>query len=330
MLRIRLTAALALGVFLSTPIWAHHGHDHSAPPVPPPVAVPPPVVQIPVPVVRPPVVTFQLPVISPPTVILPTDTAGMHSGPDASKFQQLPSSPLTKEALAALTAPDSRYQFTGEWLPFSSQYSASVPGNSPYRPVALLSNDGSLKQGRLEHVEQPKPTASAFMPTTQASFTKVNDKHLALHSGAILVRTGNVPVFASTQVKGEKVLTRIAGGALAMVSAFDDKATVLNLTDKCCGALVMYMPSKDANRQHSVGIKPGQIAEVYAPDDKPVSNLVATKIDVNERIGHDYGLVVAQCHYVRALKKFNLTPVLAKQDLDRVLKTAAAIACVRR
>lgn len=67
---------------------------------------------------------------------------------------------------------------------------------------------------------------------------------------------------------------------------------------------------------------------MYAPDDKPVSNLVATKIDVNRRIGPDHGLLVSQCHYMRALKKFRLASALAKQDLDRVLKTAAAVAYV--
>lgn len=351
-----LAGSLTLSMFLAMPTWAHHGEDHHEPPVLPPIGgdhhedhVPPviqapPIVQVPPPVVTPspvvqvvtpPTITFQLPLMAPPSTILPTDIAGMHSGPDASKFQQLPSSaPLTKEALAAIIAPDFRYQFTGQWILFSSNYVASLPVNELYKSVAYLREaDGQTKQyGKVEHIEkhQAKSTEPAFMPTMEASYSKVNDEHLALHSGAILVRAGDRPVFVSSEVKSKKVLTRVSGGALAVISAIDGKATVLSLTDKCCGALVLYVPSAELNKQHSIAMKPGQIAEVYAPDDKPISNLVATKIDLNQRIGHDYGLLVSQCHYIRALRKFGLVQVLAKNDMDRVLKTAAAIAYVRR
>lgn len=359
MLRSGLACTIALTIALGLPALAHHGVDHGAPVVPtvpvietsPVVFAPPPVV-VPVPVLTPPVIaplpppmvqaplpvlptiSFQLPVIAPPNTILPTDVSGIHSGPDASAFQKIPgAAPMTKEALAALTAPDSRYQFTGKWMPFSAEYSASALEESPYKPVALESSETkSFKVGKIEKIEkQPTKTSEpAFMPTTNASYSKVNDEHLALHSGAVLVRAGDRPVTVSTNVKRQTVQTKVANGALAMISAFDEKATVLSLTDKCCGALMLYVPTLGSENRHVVSVKPGQVAEIYAPTDTPSSNLVATKVDVNQRIVRDYGLLVSQCHYIRALKKYNLVAALDKNDMNRVLKTAAAIAHVRR
>lgn len=336
--------AITLSIFTAWPVAAHHGHHHD-PPAPSPstpptttttaatIAAPPPVVQAPPPVVNAappmtlPAFNFQMPIIAPIGTILPTDISGLHAGPFAPKA---PDTPLTKEELAALTAPDQRYQYTGVWLPFASDYQGHPEDDAggSTQPSPTQSN---VHQGRVVHTESPpaKPTDATFMPTENADYSKVHDEHLSLHTGAVLVRAGIRPVFVSVDVHGEKHIVRIAGGAIALISAFDGKAVVVNLTDKCCGALVLYVPTKEKLKQHSIGIKTGQIAEVYAPAQEPNSNLVATKIDYHRRLESGSGVILTQCHYVRTLKKFNLLSVLGKNDLNRVLKTAAAIAHVR-
>lgn len=351
-------AALSLSTVvasLNSPALAHHGHDHGPPSTPTPpttstpsvsptaVSAPPPVIQAPPPVVNaaPPAFTLpniniQMPILAPLSTILPTDISGIHAGPNAS---QSPEPPLSKDEIAALMKADPRYQYTGEWLLFSLDKIADDKlENQKPESVQNGSNSDSnevsktVQKGRVMYVESPSPKVMdpMFMPTESAKYTKVNDDHLELQDGAVLVRAGERPVFVSVDVNGEKTGVRIAGGAVALISAFDGKALVVNLTDKCCGALVLYVPSVDKDKPHSVGLKTGQIAEVYAHNKmQPNSNLVASKIDCHRHLETGTGIILSQCHYVRTLKKFNLLSVLGKRDLNRVLKTAAAIAHVR-
>lgn len=304
--------------------------DHpSVVPMDPVHHTPPPVVQAAAPVVVPPI-NFQLPVVFQPGTVLPTDVTGFRSTINGNSQNQ-PS--LSKEEIAALTAKDPRFQFSGEWILFSADYSASLQNSSPYKPVGFAANSQPvMKLGRIERTEVAKPDLSepAFMPTVDAEYSKVNDEHLVLRDGAVLVRAGDRPVFVSTKLCDEQVVTRIAGGSIAMVSAFDQHPTILNLTDRCCGAVIAYLPSNEKNKTQSITIKAGQIAEAYKLDSKPTSNLVSTRIDVNTAIGSHCGLLVSQCHYIRALKKFNLVAFLPESDLNRVLKTAAAVQYVRR
>ena len=162
------------------------------------------------------------------------------------------------------------------------------------------------------------------MPTRDAEFSKIHDKHLNLVDGAILVRAGKEPVEISTTVHGHKVNTKIGGGAIMMVSSFDGKTTLLHLTDKCSGSILSSMPTERKDLK-VIALAPGQVAEVYGVQDKPTSNLVATKVHLNERLSEERALLVSQCNYVRALKKFNLVTVMHKDDKARILKTAAAI-----
>lgn len=356
--------ALSLSsVAVSSPVLAHHGHDHGppSPPTPPttgtptvaPTAVsaPPPVIQAPPPVVNaaPPAFTLsniniQMPILAPISTILPTDVSGIHAGPYAS---QTSDKPLSKDEIAALMKADERYKYTGEWLLFSDDYAnagvenQAAKNSQPQDKIADSKDDNqpksaedsnALQKGRVMYVESPSPkvTDPMFMPTENAKYSKVDDEHMALHDGAVLVRAGERPVFVSVTVNGEKNTVRIAGGAFALISAFDSKSVIVNLTDKCCGALILYVPSSEKDKQHSIALKTGQIAEVYAQNKMPPnSNLVASKIDCHRQLESGIGIILSQCHYVRTLKKFNLLSVLGKRDLNRVLKTAAAIAHVR-
>ncbi|MBX9771010.1 MAG: hypothetical protein K2X29_06545 [Candidatus Obscuribacterales bacterium] len=320
--KLFLIASFTCSTAFTLAAYADHDTDHHEPPanVPstsapiiPAIAAPPPPV-------------FQLPLVAPPSTILPTDVTGFHAGPDANQLE--PEKALTKEELAVLMAKDKRFEFTAQWTPFAKDFPPSLPA-----PASTVEdNKDPRKQfGRVEKIAPlgTKNVEPMFMPTVNASFSKTNDDHLTLRDGAVLVRAGGRPVFISTKLCHEQVVTCITNGAIAMISAFDEKPTVLNLTDKCCGSVVVYVPLEQANKSHSISLKAGQIAEAYKLDTKPVSHLVSTRIDVNERIGPHCGLLVSQCHYIRALKKFNLVAALPKSDFDRIVKTAAAVGYVQ-
>lgn len=319
-----LTTLVAL--MLASPAIADHSVEHPEPPVisPPehhetPVLTPP-VVEVPPPIVPPIVqqpVNFQLPTMAKPSTILPTDVSGFHVD---SVIRQTPT------ATAILLAKDPRFQFTGEWIPFALISSSIVPSESEYKLVSFT--EDTTKHGRVEHIETAKDQP-AFMPTIGATFERLSDSQLKLIDGAVIVRGVSEPVLVSTKLCDECVTARIGGNALALMSAFDKKPTILNLADSSADAVSLYVPAGNG-QSHLLKIKPGQIAEAYRLDDTPTSNLVAKKIVVNQRIGPHCGLLVSQCHYVKALRKFNLVASLSKEQYNRVLKTAASLQHMRR
>ncbi|MBX9877254.1 MAG: hypothetical protein K2Y22_02240 [Candidatus Obscuribacterales bacterium] len=326
----KITTALFLTLAVSTVAFADHSVEHPEPPVvttpehhetpaiTPPVYQPPPTVT---PLVTSPVMqspaTFQLPAAASPTTILPTDVSGFHVN---SINQQ---APIDK---AVLMAKDARFQFTGQWLPFDIKVSGAVPTKSPYRLVSFV--EDNTKQGHIEHVETSSNDA-AFMPTVNASFERVDDRHLRLIEGAVIVRGAIQPIMVSTKLCDENVVAQIGGNALTLISAFDGRPTILNLVGSSANAVSLYVPI-GPTQSHLLNLKPGQIAEAYKLDNTPTSNLVAKKIIINQRIGPHCGLLVSQCHYVRAMRKFNLVASLPSDQYQRVLKTAASLEHMRR
>lgn len=191
--------------------------------------------------------------------------------------------PAVPEKTAAPVATDARYLFVDKWQEFSDK-------------------------------------SGTFLPTVAAKHSSINTEHLSLQDGALLVRAGMKPLFISQNVSGQKVVTRVAGGALVLVSAMDGHATILNLTDKCCGALVVYVPSSDSKELGPIHITAGQIAEVCPLASSPLSHAVSTKIIRNEKRTNELGLLQSQCDYTQALKKYNLENKLEPADLARIFK----------
>lgn len=238
--------------------------------------------------------------------------------------------PLTQDEIKALLKADPRYIFTGEWVPFASDYISDALESSPFRPVGY-SEQPALQHGKVEQIDNRQQILNhaCFMPTKNAEFTKLDDTHVSLSDGAILVHAGDQPVKVTTDVKGHKVVTKVGAGALAMISAFDQKTTILHLTDNSKGGLISHLPTTRENYK-AISLNAGEIAEIYDVNQAPSSHVVSTKIHVNERLSNDKALLISNAHYVRAMKKYNLVGMLHKHDYDRVLKTAAAVGYVRR
>lgn len=325
--------SIAVALAFCNAASADHSIEHPEPPIinPPeqhhepvgvmvPVVEPPPQLPPIVPPVVPPPVNLQLPATGPSSIILPTDVSGFHTNIE-NVVQQ---SPIDK---AGLLSKDPRFRFTGEWIPFALDVSTNTQTDFPYRAVSLI-DENSSKFGHVEHIESSQAQA-VFMPTIGASFERINGHHLKLTHGAIVVRAVAAPVLVSAKLCDESVTAKIGGSALALMSAFESKPTILNLADSSANAVSVYIPA-GSGQSHLLKLRPGQIAEAYKLDSKPTSNLVARKIVLNQKIGPHCGLLVSQCHYVRALRKFNLVAALPKDQYSRVLKTAASLQYIHR
>lgn len=329
-----LLSALSIALLSCVPaVFAQFEEGPPRPPIVVPTPPPPPVVTPPPP--APPTFTLNLPTIIPNTLI-PTDMTGFtDSGPDNELIQKtLQNDPNAPNG--GNTPSDPRYDFSGIWEEFSSSYTSYGESTSPYRFVAAYSRHVANRQpitssGGITHSVIPKSYAEpVFMRTKEAKVAKINDEHLKLDSGAVLVRAGARPVFVSTVVNGERVMTRVAKAALAMVSSLDNETTVLNLTDDCCGALISYVPTKEKGSQtHPIHIGTGQVVEIHAPGSTATTTAISTKVLINNPVVSDLAVQVADANYIAAINKYNLKPVLSYADMERVLKTAAATVWVR-
>jgi len=317
---------LAISVFFALPVSAHHGHDHhetpaptpapvaAAPPPPPPPPAPPPVVQAPVL----PQIQVNLPVVL--QNIVPTDVAGLAGslGNAIGIKEQLgiPGSKPAKQV--TLIARDSRYQFSGDWISFAPGLAAKSPSNETH---AAGRHEGRIEQWDIVG----KSKTAAFMPTKDAVYDN-QGAELSLESGAVLVRAETEPAFVNLTLDGHKITVRVTTG-LALVANLDNKPVILNLTDRCCGAVAVYLPQAYGQR-HKLNLAVGEIVEVHRKDDKPFTTYVSSKVLTKQELSESHHVQISRCHYLSALRRYNLDKALQKDDLHRVLKTAAALAYV--
>lgn len=326
---------------------ADHEHEHHEPPplptpiieAPPPAPPPPPSTSTPSVL---PQFTFQ-PLILPTSNLAPTDTSSIGGALGRAKglpglIEGFRSAGGPKPA--KITIPrDNRYSFTGNWIGMDQDNSTIWNEDaSDLLSNSILSPFAESHKGRVSYTSQAelRPEESLFMPIDNAHYTRVTSNELEVRDGAVLVKTGKKPVFVSTHIKGKKVLTKVDGGAMAMVSNMDDKATVLNLHDCRCGSCVMCCCSEsDREKTVSVPVEVGQIAEMYATDNSQTTgagnaNGTGSKVLAEHKIENGLAVKVFKCHYVSAIRRFNLDRALSAKDLNRLLKTAAATMYAQR
>jgi hypothetical protein len=213
MFKLFLVASLTCSTAFTLVSYAHHDGTDNDDGFPIPVNALPTAAPV-VPAITAPPPAFQLPLATPPSTILPTDVTGFHAGPNANQLE--PEKPLTKDELAVLMSKDKRFEFTAHWTPFAKDSQASLPAST-----VEVSKDPRKQFGRVEKIAPlgTKHVEPMFMPTVNASFSETNDDHLILHDGAVLVRAGGRPVFISTKLCHEQVVTCITNGAIAIISA---------------------------------------------------------------------------------------------------------------
>lgn len=304
----------------------------------PQAAAPPPVVSAPPPVQ--PLQSVHIDVVVPKTTImLPTDVTGFQSAlraPSAVTLQ--PKGPLS------WCEWDKRFDFADQsWILFSDEYftdkfgiihhykkELETPSVASAEVVKAESGPPGAYEARsnFDDVWTPKTLAlGSFIPTITTRVDKLSDTALKLIKGAVIVRAPASAVTVSTAFGGDSSVV-VRAKAVAMVSVYDDKLVVFNLTDTCCGSVQVH--ARHGEKKTVVDIDSGQIAEVYDDNQQPNSNLVATRVLVNKRLSEHRCLLVSQVHYIRAMKRFQLGSTLPKPELDRVLKTAAAMVSLGR
>lgn len=352
--RVFAAASFLSAAFLainSPAIFAHHGHDHGPSPTPAPAPPPPPPVmsmpslQAPAPV-NPAVTMFtniinnaansaRLPLTMPPNgVMLPTDATGI--GGALGRAQGLGNkvvAPGQAEGLSfkdmmKMVERDKRYDFAREWTTFTAEELVSdndkaAVDNEPIHPAI-----NTMHLGKVVHsakVVQSKGKEPAFMPTSTAKITKVGPDELEVADGAVLLRAGNRPFYVTTIVGGQKIRTRIHGNVLSLVSTLDNRLTIANLTDLCCGACTAYVPGSKPGQFHSVYVSIGEIAEVRPPEEKESKTLpIATKMLSSHKLADGMQMQVFRYHFFSLFKRYNIAQALPKEDLSKVLKTQAA------
>mgnify|MGYP003384626058 CR=1 FL=1 len=321
-----LNRTLIVSMLLSFgPAVAHPGHEHHEIPAPVPQVVTPPPPPPPAPLIETPklpVIQVNLPTIAP-NMLVPTDIAGLAGSLGHAKGikQQLGLDGTKASASSktvALIERDPRYQFSGDWL-LLNQTAAS----SQTAPTAKTS-DGKHTARAEQWVALAKQKAPAFMPTSGAEYCQ-KDNQLILSSGAVLVRPGREAIFLTTFVDGQKLSVKIASGALALISIIDGKPVVLNLTDRCCSSVVVTLPECLYQTQ-KVSLSAGEMLELHHRGDKPFTSYLCSKIISQEKLAADIDMQLSRCHYLSAMRRYNIDHALEKPELNRVLKTAAALA----
>lgn len=309
-------------------VSAHHGHDHhetpapvvTAPtPAPPPPPPPPPIaVEPPRPVMN---VQFNLPVIAP-NMLVPTDMTGIGGGLGHARGlkNQLIRGGSSKSQQPALIARDPRFDFNGEWIPFAGSEPENTAQEAPGAPAPKHSV-------RIEKwVASGKGKTPVFMAASQSAYLNTADQ-LTLKSGAVIVRAGSGPVTVHVVHNGQRFSVKISSDALALISNFDDKPIVLNLTDRCCGAVVV-MTKNERAEDTRISLSVGEMFEIHPDSHKPFTTYLASNILTRKAAGDGLSYQLTRCHYLSVIRRFNLDKTLQKNDLTRVLKTAAALAHV--
>jgi hypothetical protein len=329
------------------PAFADHTNPFNIPtqtrPAPPalstPVAAPPPVAPPPPPV-APQAKILNIPILTP--NISPRDTTNV-AAPIARPLPPAEGGPPPEVAgekpPADWNKPDLRFDFSNHsWIGFAEKYYVDKfgvirhhvePPQRSAKPTPAdeknFANTSAFEAG-VSHTDELGPKAlagGAFIPTTSTKLEKIDDTALRLKNGAILVRAANTPVSIHTAYGGSDSAVTVGGRSIALVSLYDNKLIIMNLTDSCCGSVKADLPGKQSKQ--TLVVESGQILECYTDKQQPNSNWVAVNILVNDRVSKEHCLLVCRVNYIRALKKFQIAKVLPKQEMDRVLKTAAAM-----
>lgn len=323
-------------IYMASPANAHHlGNDVDddilpLPPVVQPHFEPPPA---PPPPVNPLNAAPTLIPVAPTSTILPTDVSGM-GGPlgRASILKGLLGGKSQDKSSSFKTPRDERFSFSGSWLSLESDPEDFIERNNE----RLEAKGASLSSSQKGHVtfnayKKKGEQSPLFMPTDKAHYTRVTNNEIQVQDGAVLVKPGKRPVYVSTEMKGRKILTKVGKGSIALVSKMDDKATVVNLTDCKCGSCVMCCCATDESKSVSVPVQVGQIAELCSSEKGAAGgNYVTSRVLAEHKVNPGLQLKVGRCHYIATIRRFNLDKALPKEDLDKIVKTAAATLYAQR
>ncbi len=264
---------------------------------------------------------FGLPAVFPnPTV--PTDVTGI--GGSLGHAQGLeerllgPDRRVVPDSRGLIVARDPRYCFTGIWQPpIQGQTAlASLPGVLIFPAVVPRTIDLATNSVQV-------------MPTIGASYSVSAGNALTLSRGALLVKGGAAPTTICMPLPCGTALVRIEQGAFSMVSNLDGRVAVANMDDRHTGAVAVSLSSPRLQNAGELPIRVGNMVEIYPTAARIGENrLVAYSVLNQAALANGYSVETMTLNYPRALKRFNITRNLSEPQLNRLLKTAAAVATV--
>lgn len=241
-----------------------------------------------------------------------------------------------REQATLIVSRDRRYVYGESWLPFVQSGLALIPRTSTFAAVITEESSGATRKKTtvteavpvVVQTETTLPTNARFLPTQGTVYSISPSGQLNLDAGAVVVKAGEVPVTVNTLVAGKPVAVNIGGNAIAVVSTYDDRFSVLNLLDEEADAVSVYIAEGGITK--STPVRLGRLLEVFPTGRTEFSAhaLVARSAMTLSPLSNGLTVASYRADFPRALKRFNLTNTLSTADMDRILKSAAAIAYV--
>jgi hypothetical protein len=227
---------------------------------------------------------------------------------------------------------DPRFVYGPSWMPFIQSGLAVIPRTNTFS--AVIETPGSLRKTTIKEAApvlvkttDALPTNARFLPTKGTIYSITPLGHLNLDAGAVVVKAGEAPVTVSTLVAGRPVAVNIGGNAIAVVSTYDDRFSVLNLLDEQADAVSVYISEAGITKTSPVRL--GRLFEVFPTGRTESAHaLVGQSPMILSPLSNGLTVATYGTDFPRALKRFNLTNTLSAADMNRILKSAAAIAYV--
>lgn len=266
--------------------------------------------------------------------MVPTDVTGV--GGSLGHAQGLrerilgPDRNVLPDSRGVIVARDNRYQFTGRWMPWSTQQVAvlsTAPRAITSRVITMPAVIPTVSIPEFRDGRPDIPVNAEIMPTAGASYSVSNANEITLTNGALLVKGGNQPLWVLAPLAGDTAVVRIARGAFVMISNMDGKVNIANLADTRSDSVVGYLTDRNRKTYGEMPVRIGYMLEVYpnaAPEGE--NRLVAHTVLDQVRLTNGYTVETLRLNYPRTFKRFNLTRALSADDLSWLIKSAAAVA----
>jgi hypothetical protein len=104
--------------------------------------------------------------------------------------------------------------------------------------------------------------ARMLINSDNSHYKQINDGQIRLLDGSFIVNARAKPVFVSEVLGSDKLMVRIAPGATALVSTGDTQ-TVANLSQRCCGAVLIYVPAiSEEESDRKINVLPGEVVSI--------------------------------------------------------------------
>lgn len=228
------------------------------------------------------------------------------------------------DSTGVIVARDPRYTFSGRWSPIipSPTQVATLPNVLEFPAVIVPRTSGSIEKSIV---------SAQIMPTTGTSYTVSAPDEVSFTEGALLIKGGDAPLHVLMPIGNDNAVVRIEHGTFAMVSNFGGRVTVTNLSDTHNSGCVVLLTDKNRRTYGEMPVRIGYMVEVYPNTIQTGENRLVAYTVLNQlRLSNGFSVETTRINYPRAFKRFNISRNISTTDLQRIVKSAAAVSYMDR